>query len=436
MYSMVLDSVREKNSNNQIMAEVSLMRAALLGNPVILSPNQAIDSLALQEIILANNNDSFHNNYFCKAVELGIVRVAIQENYRDLIDCCLDTFGRGLNDPSLEFIISGLKFLYEKDANNQDIYPYSQRCELTRYIIERLSGGRRSFKRGDLPSWLSSDEKEIVEQYIESIILLDRAVDTYENFTSNKSLFPQILDRLLIERLANDTPDSELSALLTLVHKKCSIPGAPIYRSYYYRLIGSMKKYYSKEALSEVRAVIDIAYNKVMALSVHTGAEISIPNQFNQLTDSVIKSYNPETSFRSSYIAEENISCMNWEMMIWIYQEIHSIMEDKGVDWWSAINILYSRESKLPFILSGKYICCTAIKVAISSFIPGGILISFLQELIDDVVGDIVGEIAPDKMPGSPKETKQRSTQAKKVRKMLDTMVFTGLHKEEDKNSR
>ena len=62
MYSMNLDSVREKSTNNQIMAEVSLMRAALMGNPAVLSPNQAIDSIVLQEIILNNNKNDFQNN--------------------------------------------------------------------------------------------------------------------------------------------------------------------------------------------------------------------------------------------------------------------------------------------------------------------------------------------------------------------------------------
>lgn len=55
MYSIILDSVRSKSADNQVMAEVSLMRAALHGTPVVLSPNQAMDSIALQEIIIGNN---------------------------------------------------------------------------------------------------------------------------------------------------------------------------------------------------------------------------------------------------------------------------------------------------------------------------------------------------------------------------------------------
>ncbi|MCM1230487.1 MAG: hypothetical protein NC489_10155 [Ruminococcus flavefaciens] len=172
-----------------------------MGNPAVLSPSQAMDSLALQDIILSNNKSDFRLNYFCQAVELGIVRIAIPENDRDLIECCLNSLGRGLTSPSAEFIISGLGFLYAKDDNEKEIHPYSQRCEVTRCIMESLKKGRRNTSMVSLPDWLEPEEKILIEQYIESIVLLDRAVDTYENFVSVKKLYPQILEKLTIDRL-------------------------------------------------------------------------------------------------------------------------------------------------------------------------------------------------------------------------------------------
>lgn len=420
MYSMNLDSVREKNTSNQIMAEVSLMRAALLGSPAVLSPNQAMDSLALQEIILANNKTDFRSNSFCRAVELGIVRVAIPGNFRDLVDCCLDSLNRGLDDSRSEFIISGLNFLYEKDETGHEVHPYEQRCEVTRAIIKSLTEGRKKYTTVTFPDWLSDNEKDMIRQYIESIVLLDRAVDTYENFTSVKHLFPGILEKLAVERLTEEEPDTELASILDILRKECTKPGAPIYRSYYYRFTDELRHDYSAETLAEVRTIIDIAYNRIMALSVSTDSEVSIPNNFDKLSDSIIKSEEPECAFQSSYETETDVSGLDWEMIIWIYEEIHEIMKEKGLDWRDALNALYVRESKMPFVLSGKYICYTSIKVVLSSFIPGGAIINFIQELIDDISGDVAG----DRLPGSPREVIKRSRQAKEAKNILDTIIF------------
>lgn len=420
MYSMNLDSVREKSTNNQIMAEVSLMRAALMGNPAVLSPNQAMDSLALQEIILNNNSEGARSNPFCDAVELGLIRVAIPEESRDLVECCLNALGRGLNNPSTEFIISGLGFLYAKDDNGKDIHPYEQRCAVTRCIITRLTQGRKTYSTVTFPDWLEPDEKEMIEQYIESIILLDKAVRTYENFVSVKRFLPRILEKLIVERLKAEEPQSEISGMLREMQKECARADAPIFRSYYYRFLEIRRAVNSKETIAEVRTIIDVAYNRVMAMSVSSGAEMSIPNDFGKLSDSIIIAETPECAFQSSYTEADDVSCLNWEMMIWLYQEIQAIMEHKGLDWWSAINELYARESRLPFVLSGKYICYTSLKVAVSAVIPGGALINFIQELIDDTVGDLAG----DRLPGSIGEVRSRTRQARDAKNILDTIIF------------
>ena len=420
MYSMNLDSVREKNKNNQIMAEVSLMRAALMGNPAVLSPNQAMDSLALQEIILNNKSVGSCSNPFCDAVALGLIRVAIPEDARDLVDCCMNTLSRGLNDPSAEFIISGLGFLYVKDDNGNDVHPYKQRCEVTHCILTRLTQGRKNYSTVKFPDWLKPDEKEMIEQYIESIVLLDKAVITYENFVSVKRLFPRILERLIVERLTAEETGTEISELLLDMQKECTKVDAPIIRSYYYRYLEDRHTVNSTEALAEVRTIIDLAYNRVMAMSVSSGAEMSIPNDFRRLSDSIIRAETPECAFQSSYTDVEDVSCLNWEMMVWIYKETQAIMEHKGLDWWRAINELYARESKLPFVLGSKYICYTSLKVAVSAVIPGGTIINFIQELIDDTVGDLAGE----RLPGSIGEVRSRARQARDAKNILDTIIF------------
>lgn len=426
MYLMNLDSVREKSINNQIMAEFSLMRAALLGNPVILSPNQAMDSLALQEIILANNKTGFRSNAFCRAVELGIVRVAIPDDFRDLVDCCLDLLNRGLKESSSEFIISSLKFLYDKDENGHEIHPYAERCEITRCIIKSLEEERKKCKTVLFPGWLSDDEKNMIEQYIESIVLLNKAVDTYENFTSVKNLLPRVLGNLIADRLTGEEPNTELASILAHVREECAKPEASVYRSYYYRFVDTLRHNYSKEALSEVRTIIDVAYNQIMALSVSTGYEVSIPNNFNRLSNSIINADKLEFAFQSSYMINTDTSSLNWEMIIWLYEEIQAIMQEKGLNWWESVNALYKRESDMPFVLSGKYLGCISIKVALSTIIPGGGVINFLQELLDGASGDFVGKY----LPGSPQEVIKRSRHAKKANNVLDTIIFKELKKD------
>lgn len=420
MYSEILDSVRENNEDNSIMSEVSLMRAALMGDPVILSPNQAMDSINLQEIIMNNSKSGSSANAFCRAVELGIVCVAIPKQFRDLTAYCIAALNRGLSDSQNEFIISGLQFLYFKDDQGKELHPYEERCRVTECIVERLNEGRRRNNGTSLPEWLSTDEKNMVDQYIESIILLDRAVRTYEDFTSKKNEFPFILERLIVNRLMEEEPETELSKALIFIQKECSKPEAPIYRSYYYRTINGKSDVFSSKTIIEIKTIIDIAYNRTMAMSVKTGSEISIPNNLTKLSDTIIKNDEPELAVQASYKKEIEASGMDWTTVVWIYEETQAIMQDKGLDWQEALLTLYSRESRMPFVMSGKYLCFTSIKVVLSGSIVGGAIINFLQEIINDSIGDMAGE----KLPGSPKEVIARSKKAKEVKKMLDTIIF------------
>ncbi len=419
---MVLDSVWDKNTNNQIMAEVSLMRAALLGDPVVLSPNQAMDSLALQEIVLSNNRDGRKKNAFCQAVELGIVKVAMPRGNRDLIAYCLSSLNRGLLDPTAEFVISGLHFLYQKDEVGNDIYPYSRRCEITRSLIECFENGQRATTSLLLPVWLSSEEKNMIENYVESVALLNKSIETYNDFVSFKNYFPMVLEKLIWNRLKEEEPKTEMAFILQTMQAECVKKGASVYRSYYYKLIEEMdKRGYSHERLSEVKAIIDIAYNRVMVASVREGSEESISPDLSGLCDFIIETDKPKYAFQSSYTVEADVSCLNWEMIIWVYDEVQAIMENEGLGWESAIEKLYDRERSLPFKMGGKYLVYTSLKVAISSFIPGGAIVNFIQEVIDDTVGDAVG----NKVPGSPGEVKERSKQARDVKTMLDTIIYT-----------
>ena len=154
-------------------------------------------------------------NYFCEAVSLGIVRVSIPDGCGDLIDYCVSSLKRGIENPTKEFIISGLRFLYEKDPNGKDCFPYEQRKELLTYIINKLQMGRRENMFLEMPSWLSPEQKISVDMYTESVILLDLAVRRgYRTYPNNKKMFVVFLNKILAERLKSVEPNSPLAQLI------------------------------------------------------------------------------------------------------------------------------------------------------------------------------------------------------------------------------
>lgn len=427
MYTMALDSVREHNVENIIMAETSLMRSALMGNPVILTPNQAMDSLALQDIILNNNTSNSQKNPFCTAVSKGLVRVAMPREprvYRGLVDYCFDALQRGLNEPDHEFIISGLKFLYQKESNGNEVHPYTQRCEILRYISIRLENMKRRYSGSEIPAWLTTDEKRMVEEYIESIILLDNAVSEYEDFVYQKKLFVLFLSQQIAERLKLQGAQATVS-LLNVLHQECSKPYAPIYRSYYYRFISKRKSEFGTEAYDEAKTIIDIAYNKTMALSVGTNTELNIPSSMKKLSKSIISQEKPISSVQNAYRYVSDIEGVNWDMMLWIYDEINAVMCSKGCTWMEAAGRILEREKKVPLALNGKFFVFNAIKISLSNLFP---VTSTIIEFITSLLTDELGSWFQDKfeIPGSIKESRQRIKKAGTAMKMLDDVIVVG----------
>lgn len=426
MYSMTLDSVREKNDTNQLMSEAALMRAALLGNPVVLSPNQAMDSMAIKDIVLGNCGHE--TNYFCEAVRLGLVRVSIPISCRDLVDYCISALQRGIESQQNEFILSGLRFLYNRDIDGKELFPYQQRRELYLYFIEKLRNGRREFVKLRAPEWLSAEENNMVDQYAYSLVLLDRAVENYKTYSGQKQLFVVFLARILDERMKTIDVNSPLAKLIIFVRKKLSQQGCPVYRSYYYRLVQSQIKVYGNKAALEVKNIIDIAYNQMAAFSIEEDSEVSIDKDNNELANTVISRFENQCAFMESYTTDvDNREPLNWEMLVWIYQQIKAIMKEKGLEWQEAVYELYRKESNLPFAFTGKYLFVTSIKIAISSFIPGLPVADIISDLITEFVGNEVDSFISEKanLIGSFREMRTRTKKSKNVVNVLDTFVYS-----------
>lgn len=81
---------------------------------------------------------------------------------------------------------------------------------------------------------------------------------------------------------------------------------------------------------------------------------MNIPQQFGDLTDSIIQSEGGGCALQTSYTPDQDASAFDWEMIVWIYQELHPLEREKGLNHWEAVEYLYHREQKLPMSLSGK----------------------------------------------------------------------------------
>ena len=152
MFSDVLDTVRKADLNNFTSIESYLMRTALSGQAAVLSPNQAIDSSAIHALV--DGNADGHGNHFTEAVSSGILRISLPPGTRDLIDYMLLMLNRGSQDRNAEFRFSSLGFLYEKDADDRDIYSYEERAAVLRYIQERIVNSKSAWFRAEKPSLL------------------------------------------------------------------------------------------------------------------------------------------------------------------------------------------------------------------------------------------------------------------------------------------
>lgn len=239
MFSNILDTVRIANENQLIAIEAFLMRSALSGTPAVLSPNQAIDSTAVQLITEGNIHNS--KNHFIRAVELGIVKVAIPTGFRSMLDYCLDTLKRGEKDPNNEFIFSSMKFLYEK-VDDKPVFEYNDRMEILNYIYTKLSEAKFRGRTIAAPASLNDEQKEMVERYISTIIQLDDAVRYYESFVSRKELIPVYIKELVYSRLSIAEPHTEIYEFLSLIKNRFENTDWPIYRSFYYRLCEQDRK--------------------------------------------------------------------------------------------------------------------------------------------------------------------------------------------------
>jgi hypothetical protein len=410
MFSNTLDTVRPADQDQLIAVEAFLMRSALAGTPAVLSPSQALDSAAIQSIVLGNGHNSA--NHFIRAVRLGIVRVCIPAGCRSLTDYFLSVLRRS-EDPNNEFIFSSLRFLYGFEP--------AFRLQVLRYICTELSEAKLRTRSSVLPAGLSSAEKEAVEQYVSAILQLNDAVELYEQYTYNSALFTDSVRLSLGQYLSRCAPDSPAGALIPRFTAACEADGWPAFRSYYYRLCARYEGEFGPEAAHSVRELVDVCYNEATALSMREQAELNIAPDFAEVAS--VQAAKPDADHAALAASRMLDGCadkLNWEYLVDICEEVTSICRTSGASWRDALAVYYGRQSRLPFVLSGKYAVITSVTLAVSSIpVVGALTGSLVSQFLWNILCDAGGEAL--KKP-SVQDIVKMSRQSKKNLDLIDSM--------------
>ena len=167
---------------------------------------------------------------------------------------------------------------------------------------------------------------------------------------------------------------------------------------------------------------MDVCYNKVVAMSMNENAELNISPDFAEIAS--IQASDDSAAFStvtSSEIVDRVYDKLDWECLVSIYTEVDNICRTKGLSWIEALDKYRSRQTCLPFVLSGKYALVSSITMAVSAipvigFITSGIVSQFLWDVIVDITGEAVQK-------PSAKDIKDMFVQAKKNKDMLDVMI-------------
>lgn len=426
-YLMTLDSVRDNSEDNDLIGEYNILKNALEGYPTVLSPNQAMDSLVLQDIVIGNDKNG--RNPFCEAVQRGIVRVAIPKEYRDLIDYCIASLTRSRKGD--EFVISGLKFLNVKDSENNFVHPLQERKELAEYICKKLSCYRKKSQTVNYPQWLEQNQKDEVDYYINSVILLDRSIEFYEDYRSNKKIFPVILETMLKKRLSEvefvDVQRTKLIKILLREIKRRKEPS--IYRSHYYRVIGKVSKDFDKAVCDEIKTIVDIAYNRILASALSATVELGVSDEHAVIVKSVMKNNKPQASKTYSKkvknTKQSSYCAVNWEQIVYIYDEVKELVKKENLEWLQALRVFYSRERTAPFKKAVGFVASKSIKVGLSLIAPStgvaGNIAAFCSDPVGDGISNVFGSLID--APSSIKDLGNQILRARGTVKTLDTFI-------------
>ena len=422
MFSDVLDTVRKADLNNFTSIESYLMRTALSGQAAVLSPNQAIDSSAIHALV--DGNADGHGNHFTEAVSSGILRISLPPGTRDLIDYMLLMLNRGSQDRNAEFRFSSLGFLYEKDADDRDIYSYEERAAVLRYIQERIVNSKSAWFRAEKPSLLRPETEIPVERLIGSILRLNESSSAYSPFVSRQDQLPRTLTDKLTSRLGMEDPETPLAELLRRTLEKSSAPDAPFYRTYYYRLVESDRRELGPDAVAEVKSIIDLSYNELMAQAVGQPSALTVGAAMPE-----VAAMQADTSPTDLIVTQaiqspdQDTAILNWEYVTEIVREVRALCEAKHCSWEDGLRLYYQRQSRLPFLLGGKYFFITSVTMAVSAIpVIGAFTNNLVSEFLWNVVCDTGGVLL--KKP-SVSDLVKAARSAKGKTKLMDLTLFS-----------
>lgn len=266
MYSNAFDTVKTKNID-LISCEGLLYSSILSGLHPTLSLNQAIDSTVLINII---NNDSD----FLRFIENGYIKFALYGKYkgknRELEAFLIDKLKDCIEEDKPSFRFSSMSFLYERD------YTEKQLLEVYKAIGQNISGDKIFVTRSKIRTYgIKSEDIDEIEKYLKTIMSIEDAVKGKYILPPNNitKCVETLHDKLNgdIESYVNEIENDEFKICLKefqkLLQKEYKQSKDKVNsRSYIYNLIARLQC--SKAIEEEIKAIVDLCYNEVVAASI------------------------------------------------------------------------------------------------------------------------------------------------------------------------
>lgn len=396
MFTDLIDSVSTSNtylSQNSIKAEGFLYESLLNGYHPTLSLSQVLDSKLI--LNLAENNHS--SRFFLEAIERGYIRIALYGTTSSLKQHLIQTLHNVTDSTSINFKFSSMPFLYTKDK-----YTTEQQLATYHGIRTQLIHGAPFL---DAP--LTQDDKDKVEQYVNTVDLLNTALNkalkngqNYQ-FSRPPSLVLSTQLKMIIQKRLSLESNLETIELLKLLQDN-SISNR---RTDYYNFLDCHSHNFQEEVLNEARQMIDFSYNQVVASSIcdNEYAKLHIPNQFSTLAGSISQSNETSGIITQELTLHTNHNTkntpMHWEQIIDILMEVETICKERNVYWEIALQTYIAKQRSLPIKQSAQYLGITALTYLVSSIpLIGNVVSDLISNMVWSGACDTVSEVC--KKPG------------------------------------
>lgn len=429
MYTDLMDTVNTSalsNQYNSAKAESFFFHALLNGNRPTLSLPQSVDSSVTLKLATQTNT----RKYFLQAIENGYIRISLFNQMSCLQEYVINILNDSISQSKITFKFSSLPFLY-----NEDKYSTDQLLKIYEALRNQLNYGSPFFSLS-----IDSDDKNALEEYVETIRTLNQALNCAlrkaynkipniilpESSNINLSLSHE-LKSIINKCLQNPALDSEVRDSLMNLQKKCISNR----RTDYYSLLEQYTSEYKQSTLNELKSMIDYSYNRVIASSIYDKeyANLNIPSQYAALAASATDTPATNHIFTQELSLTSNSSnYLTWENLLDILIEVNALKDhtSNSCSWNEALNKYIAHQSRLPFKQGTKYLGITALTCMVSSIpLVGSVVCDLTSNMIWSIVCDAAGDAL--KKPSLSDVIKECTSSYKKAKLLGSTVSHTSI---------